>query len=149
MPDGFKSRTLMSAEAEDRAGSAKGFVLSWGIPIAMVLSVNFLGLSAFASQALVIAALGWMGVACLLNFRRCGRVHCIFTGLWFLLGAALLLAGLTGALPLTNDQATLAANATFFGALVLWFLPERIWGKYWGKAPVASAPTRSHADREE
>jgi len=132
MPDENDSRA-----AKDRATGARGFILSWGIPLAMVLSVNFLGLSTFASQSLVVAGLVWMGLACLLNARRCGRVHCLFTGPWFLLGAAVLTVDLIGILPLSDDQSTLVANITFAGALVLWFLSERIWGKYWEKSPTA------------
>lgn len=32
-----------------------------------------------------IVALTWMGTACILNARRCGRTHCRYTGPYYLL----------------------------------------------------------------
>ena len=46
------------------------------------------------------ASLGVMGILCLLNASRCGRVHCYFTGPFFLLGAVASLGYGFGLLPL-------------------------------------------------
>ena len=32
-------------------------------------------------------SLAFLGVACLVNASRCGRIHCLFTGPFFILGA--------------------------------------------------------------
>ena len=45
----------------------------------------------------------WMGVACLLNARRCGRMRCHFTGPFFLAMAVASLLFSLGALPLGSE----------------------------------------------
>lgn len=77
-----------------------------------------------------IAALSWMGGACLLNARRCGRRHCYFTGPFFLVMA--IAAGLHGfgILPLGLNGWNWLGNTLGIGAVVLWCGPELIWGKY-------------------
>src|SRR5437763_17075122 len=50
--------------------------------------------------ALWAASLAVMGVACLINASRCGRVHCRFTGPFFILGALTSLGYGLGLLPL-------------------------------------------------
>lgn len=70
----------------------------WGVPISILLAASWL-----PERYLVVvwpSVLTFMGIACLVNARRCGRVHCYATGPFFLiLGAAALLYGL-GAIPL-------------------------------------------------
>jgi hypothetical protein len=54
--------------------------LTWGMPAALLIISP--------AQYFVIVwptLLTFMGVACLLNARRCGRIHCYFTGPFFLL----------------------------------------------------------------
>jgi len=85
----------MSGEVDcttDRADWARGIrgCLIWGIPIAILLMSPGMG-----TRYLVIVwpgLLTFMGVTCLLNARHCGRIHCYFTGPFFLMlaGAALL-----------------------------------------------------------
>jgi len=42
----------------------------------------------------MIGSYAWMGVGCVINAARCGRLHCYFTGPMFLLGAlAIFLVG--------------------------------------------------------
>jgi hypothetical protein len=56
----------------------------WCLPIAAVI----LGFSwASARPWLWIPAFLLMGIACLVNAARCGRLHCYFTGPLFLLAA--------------------------------------------------------------
>ncbi|TCD16730.1 hypothetical protein E0D97_01965 [Oricola cellulosilytica] len=57
-------------------------LLHWGIPIgAMVATI---GVPHPGKTLVWIAALVWMGAACLMNARRCGRTHCYFTGPFFI-----------------------------------------------------------------
>jgi hypothetical protein len=70
---------------EARADWASGLrgCLTWGVPIAILLATPRVG-----ERYLVIvwtALLKFMGVACWLNARRCGRIHCYVTGPFFLL----------------------------------------------------------------
>jgi hypothetical protein len=54
-------------------------LLAWGIPCAAISA------SLFAPIPFRITALSWMGTACLLNAKRCGRTHCRYTGPYYLL----------------------------------------------------------------
>jgi hypothetical protein len=56
--------------------------LTWGIPITILLVSPKIG-----TRYLVVlwpVLLTFMGGACLLNARRCGRTHCYVTGPFFL-----------------------------------------------------------------
>src|SRR5687767_7821328 len=59
------------------------YTVAWVLPLALLL----IGLLLTPSARMLVwtFALAWMGVACLLNARRCGRTHCRFTGPYFLL----------------------------------------------------------------
>jgi hypothetical protein len=52
--------------------------LAWWIPWIAVIA----GLLApvLVRTAIWIVALSWMGTACILNAKRCGRTHCRYTG---------------------------------------------------------------------
>jgi len=72
-------------------------------------------------------ALGVMGLGCLWNAARCGRLHCYFTGPFLLLMAALWLLEGLGRLPLHWGWLALV---TVVGNFALNVLPERLWGTY-------------------
>lgn len=77
------------------------------------------------------AALVWLGVACLLNARRCGRLHCFVTGPYFLgLALAALLHGYQVVWLGPNGWIYLGV-AFAVGGYGLWVVPERLWGKYY------------------
>jgi hypothetical protein len=59
------------------------------------LSIVVAGVSAISSGWRTVVwtgALGTMGVACIVNALRCGRVHCYLTGPFFLLMALIALS---------------------------------------------------------
>ncbi|MGQ0835540.1 MAG: hypothetical protein ACT4O5_11600 [Gammaproteobacteria bacterium] len=112
--------------------------LLWGLPaVIMLLTVYFAGSGWIVTTAWTLA-LGVMGGACLVNARSCGRMHCYFTGPFFLVMAV---ASLTYGLHLLRLGphgwlylgAVLLAGAGVFGCV-----PEWIWGRY------RSAQTDSH-----
>lgn len=105
------------------------YAIAWGVP-SLALTGTF-----FVSHPLKTiiwtAALIWMGVACLANARRCGRRHCSFTGPFFILMAILgTLHGFEVIWLGQNGWMYLAMSLVVIGAGVLWYLPEKIWGKY-------------------
>lgn len=105
----------------------RGFVVAWGLPIlAMIVSAS----TGFGVRLIWPISLAWMGLACLLNARRCGRRHCYFTGPFFLVMA--LVAGLYGAeaLELGPNGWQYIGNITVIGGLLLCCIPELIWGRY-------------------
>lgn len=81
------------------------------------------------------AALIVVGVACILNARRCGRLHCYFTGPFFLLAAVVLIAyrlGLVGGVPGGWNALGLGIVGI---ATILNVAPERLWGRYKKRPP--------------
>ena len=113
----------------DLAGTNGRVLLVWGIPVAaMIISANTS--SAIPNGIVFPIALVWMGLACLLNAFRCGRLHCFVTGPFFLLMAALSLLHATSSIPLGARGWEIIGYGTLIGAVVLWYGPESIWGKY-------------------
>ena len=112
---------------KDWASGWRGLML-WGVPISVLLAASWL-----PERYLVFiwpSTLTIMGVTCLMNARRCGRVHCYATGPFFLiLAATALLYGL-GEIPFgTNGWNTLGL-ILLVGGVVLWCGPELIFGRY-------------------
>ena len=104
-------------------------LLLYGVP---TLSILFTGdLGSWSTVTLVWPiAFSIMGIGCVVNASRCGRVHCYFTGPLFLLaGLASLLHGLR-IVDLGSAAWEWIRYGTFAGALLLYFLSERIWGPY-------------------
>lgn len=114
------------ADLSARAGS---FLAIWGAPVlAGLIAILVAPSIAWAAGAWALA-LAWMGAACLVNARRCGRLHCFFSGPILLLDA--LLAGLMALGPLNADA--LHLGAIVIGALLLFSLSyalELVWGRY-------------------
>ena len=105
----------------------------YGLPTLAILSTGFLGANWQTNTVVWPLAFLVMGVACLANALRCGRVHCWFTGPFFLLlAAASLLHGLR-LLPLGSDGWQWLAKLFGIGGLGLYFVPEWIWGRYLGR----------------
>ena len=74
-----------------------GFVW-WCLPLVVGLAANFFTLSPRATAIIWMVSFVWMGTGCILNARRCHRLHCYISGPAFLLGAAalgLFAAGIT------------------------------------------------------
>jgi hypothetical protein len=70
-------------EANDLVGRKSGILL-WCLPtLAILVGLNWNA----ARPWLWIPALLVMGIGCVVNARRCGRLHCYITGPIFLLGA--------------------------------------------------------------
>jgi hypothetical protein len=109
----------------DWAGNAHSFGRVWGIPIIALVWVPHP-----AKTLLWTAALGWMGVACLMNARRCGRTHCFYTGPFFLIMAFVGLLHGFQIVPLGAGGWTWIGIATGIGTGGLWCLTEKILGKY-------------------
>jgi hypothetical protein len=73
--------TTTNASA-DWVGSTRTKLLAWWLPHAAL--VAGLPVVVPARTVIWVVALAWMGVACILNARRCGRTHCRFTGPYYL-----------------------------------------------------------------
>ena len=74
--------------------------------------------------------LGVMAAGCLVNARRCGRMHCYFTGPFFILMALASMSYGFGALPLGPSGWNWIGGVTIAGAVLLTCVPELLFGKY-------------------
>lgn len=114
---------------QDWVASSRAYIVAWGIPTAALL----LGILLPPPARTIIwsTALVWMGAACISNALRCGRLHCYLTGPFFLLmAAATLLHGFDVLWLGPNGWLWLGLTLVVVGWGLLWYLPERLWGKY-------------------
>lgn len=95
------------------ASAAASYFASAPRPIAIVWMVSFV----------------WMGTGCVLNARRCHRLHCYISGPAFFLGAAAL--GLfAGGIALLGPHALKNIISITPAVALLSFVPEMIGRKY-------------------
>lgn len=129
-----------SIEQRDWVTGVRSYSIAWGIPtLALVVGI---ALPPPVRTAVWSTALVWMGVACILNAIRCGRLHCFLTGPFFLLMAFIVPAHGFGYLSLgPNGWWWLGLTLIVVGGGLLWYLPELIWGRY-SKRPIESEQRR-------
>ncbi|MGH9464698.1 MAG: hypothetical protein ACRD0X_03565, partial [Thermoanaerobaculia bacterium] len=102
-------------------------LFAWGLPAALMVfadSLGRLGPFAWAGGAL------WIGIACLLNARRCARVHCFFTGPFFLALGLVALAAALEWVRLDSAGWSWLGIVALAGGLTLSLIPEWLWGQY-------------------
>jgi hypothetical protein len=80
--------------------------------------------------ALWTTSLAFMGVACLVNASRCGRIHCRFTGPFFIVGALTSLGYGLGLLPFRPSGWKWIGVVTIISAIALTCIPEVVLGRY-------------------
>lgn len=102
------------------------FVL-WILP-AIVFVIGF-NTGPTIRTILWVTSLSIMGISCVNNARRCGRIHCYFTGPFFLLGALVcLIYGLN--IFKFHIGWEILGFSIVVGANLFRYAPEMIWGKY-------------------
>lgn len=114
----------------DRLTDWRFNLLAYCIPIAAIVATGTPVVGTGWRTAVWAASSAVMGAACLMNAMRCGRMHCYFTGPFFLLIAALVLLYGTGLLPLGPNGWNILGLALLAGGLGLTYGPELIWGRY-------------------
>ena len=98
-------------------------IFLWDLPVAIAV----LGWLTPWRWVVWAVALFWMGMACLLNARGCGRVHCTFTGPLFLVLGLVALARILGWIsPAPVWLWSIAAGGTIAA-----FVPEWCGKRYW------------------
>ncbi len=115
-------------QRSDWVSSSRSFVIAWGLPIGAMVVARIGG--EFAPAIVWPLALLWMGSACLLNARHCGRTHCYFTGPFFLVSAAVSLLYGLGIINLGPMGWPWLGGSIGFGAAALWFGSEAAWDKF-------------------
>jgi len=122
---------VVDATRNDHAVKPLPFFWSWGLPLAILFSTNFM--SGIVSKPIILMMMSgsffWMGLACVLNARRCRRRHCYYSGPIFIAGGVgVLLIGF-GVVSLGSDGLIIIVWGTLALAL-LTYLSELIFGKY-------------------
>jgi hypothetical protein len=114
--------------SRDWLASPRTSLLAWWIPQAAIVA----GLLApvLARTVIWIGALVWMGAACLLNSRRCGRTHCRYTGPYYLAMIAPVLALGLGIVSAGFYAWLLLAVLILAGSKIIWWATERAWGTF-------------------
>src|SRR6516164_5392351 len=103
-------------------------LLAWRIPQAAIVAGLFAPVA--ARVAIWIVALTWMGAACILNAKRCGRTHCRYTGPYYLAMVVPVLALVSGILHADFLEWAALAVVILLGAKVIWWATERAWGTF-------------------
>jgi hypothetical protein len=126
----LEERTAPEGPTGDLTRSRGRLFLVYGVPWIAMQLVGNLSNSELAVASTWAAGFAVMGTACVVNALRCGRVHCWFVGPWFLLAAAVTVLRYAGVVGISWPT---IINAGPLGALLLFFVSENIWGKYFGK----------------
>ena len=104
--------------------------LAYWVPIAAIVASGNASIGDGWRTAIWTAACLTMGGACLLNAIRCGRVHCWFTGPFFIALVAITVLFGVGALPLGPNGWNIIGLTLLVGGVTLMYGPELILGKY-------------------
>lgn len=112
------------APRTDWASGLRGCLI-WGVPAAILI------MSPVRYFVIVWPiVLTFMGVACLLNASRCGRIHCYVTGPFFLLLAVVgLLYGLQ-VVPLGARGWSMLSMVLVVGSVIFVCVPEWFFGRH-------------------
>ena len=114
--------------SRDWVASTRANLLAWWLPQAGIVAGLFMSVAARTTVWSV--ALGWMGVACLLNARRCGRTHCRYTGPYYLAMILPVLALGTSSAYSGLFEWIALGGLILAGGKLLWWVTERAWGKF-------------------
>ena len=120
----------MTAPQRDLLSRRGTAILVYAVPTLAIVATSGQGVVEPVRTLVWTLAFAVMGIACLVNAVRCGRVHCYFTGPFLLLlAAASLLHGLrvVSLGPSGWQRLSLVAIA---GTIVFLTVPERLWGRY-------------------
>ncbi|HWD67361.1 MAG TPA: hypothetical protein VG227_05305 [Caulobacteraceae bacterium] len=104
--------------------------LFWGPGVLLILLTGPLG--GWARTLGWTAGLLWLAGLCVWNYARCRRVHCAFTGPFFLVMAGATLTAGAGLWSIGPQTWSVLGDAIAIGGFALCFGPELIWGRYWG-----------------
>ena len=114
--------------SRDWLRSPRTNLLAWWIPQAAIVAALFAPVP--ARTVIWIGALTWMGTACILNARRCGRTHCRYTGPYYLAMTVPVVVLGTGFVSVGAYAWVALAAVILLGSKLIWWATERAWGKF-------------------
>ncbi len=114
----------------DLSAHTGSFVAIWIAPIVLAgLVWLIVSEPQWMAGAAWTVAFTWMGGACLVNARRCGRLHCYFSGPILLIGAVVSLVISAGVVDLGRPGLFVVVGTTISLAALTYAL-ERVLGTY-------------------
>jgi hypothetical protein len=117
-----------TSNSNDWVANKRQFLIVWGLPTALMFAVWLISLPLMVIGIIWMGSLIWMGISCLRNARSCGRMHCFYSGPYFLICGAVALAigmGWWQAVSI-NGLGLFLLVAT----PLVCVLPEVFWGTY-------------------
>jgi hypothetical protein len=114
--------------SRDWLRSPRTNLLAWWIPQSAIIAGLFV--PAPARTIIWIIALIWMGTACILNAKRCGRTHCRYTGPYYLAMIAPTVVIGSGVVGVGGYGWVVLACVILLGSKLIWWTTERAWGKF-------------------
>jgi hypothetical protein len=120
--------TDLERSSRDWLGSVRSHALAWRVP--KIAIIGGLLAPVTVRTGIWVVALAWMGTACILNARRCGRTHCRYTGPYYLM--MIVPVAWLGFGGVAADIYTwlLLACVILLGSKLIWWATERAWGKF-------------------
>ena len=100
------------------------------IPALVLVASGFFEIGQGWRGAIWAAALTIMGVGCIVNALRCGRVHCYVTGPFLLVMAIVALLFGLGVFSFGQDGWNAIGLIVLIGFVLTYWLPERFFGRY-------------------
>ena len=119
--------TDTDASTRDWLRSPRASLLAWWVPHAAIVASLLAPVPVRA--AIWIVALIWMGLACILNAKGCGRTHCRYTGPFYLvmIVPVFLLAGISS----VGFLGWLFLGVFILaGGKIIWWATEHALGKF-------------------
>ncbi len=120
----------MADRQKDFVRNSLSCLVFWVLPPAGMDAVINAGANRYQISLVWIGSLMIMSAGCFVNAFRSGRLHCALTGPFFLLMAVLTLLHGLDVISLGSSGWGVIGTVTFFGGLILTYVPERVWGKY-------------------
>jgi len=114
--------------SRDWVASVPTSTLAWWVPQVAIVAAIFAPVPVRA--VIWTVALVWMGTACLLNARRCGRTHCRYTGPYYLAMMAPVLTLALGLVSVGLYGWLVLGVLILAGSRIIWWATERAWGKF-------------------
>jgi hypothetical protein len=114
--------------SRDWVRSPRTHLLAWWMPQGAMLAALFIPVP--VRTVIWTIALIWMGTACILNARRCGRTHCRYTGPYYLAMIAPVLVLAASSVSAGLYEWFVLGILIFAGGRTVWWATERAWGEF-------------------
>ena len=114
--------------SRDWLASTRASALAWWIPNVAIVAALFMPVPIRAVVWTV--ALAWIGTACVLNARRCGRTHCRFTWPYYLVMIVPVLVFASGIFVVGFYGWVFLCVLILGGSWIIRWATERAWGKF-------------------